>query len=179
MTRAIFFDRDGVINRVVFRAGRPCSPRSACQFALLNDARESLRRSRANGFLNIVVTNQPDISRGLMEAAELEAMHRRIRETLAVDDIVVCPHDDADRCDCRKPRPGMLLAAARKWDIDLKMSFMIGDQSKDVEAGRAAGCLAILIDSPYNQDVEADVRARDLAAALRMIEAAETRVSDG
>lgn len=179
MNRAIFLDRDGVINGIVLRGGRPCSPRCLSEFEIVGDAQDFLRRCRAMGFLSIVITNQPDICRGLMETAELESMHRRIRETLTVDDIVVCPHDDADGCDCRKPKPGMLLAAARKWDIDLKASFMIGDQWKDMEAGKAAGCTTVLIDRSYNQEMEADVRVQDLADALRVIETTEMRVSDG
>jgi D-glycero-D-manno-heptose 1,7-bisphosphate phosphatase len=181
MNRAVFFDRDGVINRIVLRGGKICSPRCLSEFEILPGARDALERSRAMGFLNIVITNQPDIARGLMPVAKLESMHRRIREALAVDDIVICPHDDADRCDCRKPRPGMLLAAAWDWKIDLKASFVIGDQWKDVEAGKAAGCTTILIDYPHNQATGADVRVQDLAEALRVIEIETTqvRVSNG
>jgi D-glycero-D-manno-heptose 1,7-bisphosphate phosphatase len=180
MNRACFLDRDGVINRIVFREGRPCSPRCLREFEILAGAKEFLLESRARGFLNIVITNQPDISRGLMAAAELESMHRRIREELAVDDVIVCPHDDADACDCRKPRPGMLLRAARTWHIDLSRSFLIGDQWKDVEAGGRAGCTTILIDYPHNRDTEADVRVQNLAAALSRIELAEEeRVLNG
>jgi D-glycero-D-manno-heptose 1,7-bisphosphate phosphatase len=129
--------------------------------------------------LNIVITNQPDISRGAMDISELEAMHRRIRETLPVDEILTCPHDDNDACDCRKPRPGMLLTAAQTWNIDLRQSFTIGDQWKDMEAGKAAGCTTVLIDYPYNQDVRADVRVPDLPSALQIIKEIEASLSHG
>jgi D-glycero-D-manno-heptose 1,7-bisphosphate phosphatase len=179
MNRACFFDRDGVINQIVFREGKPCSPRRLDELKILDGVREFLLESRAKGFLNIVITNQPDISRGRMTVPELEAMHRRIREELAIDDIVVCPHDDTDACDCRKPKPGMLLMAAHKWHVDLTWSFLIGDQWKDIEAGKRAGCTTILIDYPHNRDTKADVRAHNLAAALLMIEASKERVLNG
>jgi D-glycero-D-manno-heptose 1,7-bisphosphate phosphatase len=176
MNRACFLDRDGVINRIVFREGKPCSPRYLREFEILDNAREFLLQSRARGFVNIIFTNQPDISRGLMAPVELESMHHRIRNDLAVDDIVVCPHDDADACDCRKPKPGMLLMAAQKWHIDLKRSLVIGDQWKDMEAGRRGGCRTILIDYPHNHDAKADIRVCGLTAALPMIEVVEERV---
>jgi D-glycero-D-manno-heptose 1,7-bisphosphate phosphatase len=176
MNRACFLDRDGVISRIIFREGKPCSPRSLGEFEILKNAKPFLLQSRSRGFLNIVITNQPDISRGLMTTIELESMHHRIRHELAVDDIIVCPHDNSDACDCRKPKPGMLLMAAQKWHIDLSKSFVIGDQWKDMEAGQRAGCTTLLIDYPHNRGAKTGIRVGDLAAALFAIEATEERV---
>ncbi len=169
MKPAVFLDRDGVINEVSIRDGRPFSPRRFDDFKLIDGVKAVLGAFRKNGFANIIVTNQPDIARGLMEQGELDRMHGLIREKLPVDDIFACPHDDKDNCECRKPKPGMLLAAAKKWGADLSRSFMIGDSWRDVGAGRAAGCTTILVDRPYNQDADSNFRANDLSSTLAVI----------
>lgn len=169
MRRAVFLDRDGVISRPILRDNKPYSPREPDEFHIMENVAMCLRRSKEAGFLNIVVTNQPDLSRGLMVWNSLDTMHSRIKAGLDVDDIMVCPHDDSDKCSCRKPKPGMLLDAARKWNVDLRQSFMIGDQWKDVKAGREAGCYTILIDYPYNQEVDADCRTKDLQSAIDIV----------
>jgi len=169
MNRAVFFDRDGVINNVLFRDGRPASPRSFEEFELSEGIRPAIARLRAAGFLNIVVTNQPDIARNLMLEEHLNRMHRFIKSRLAVDDIIVCCHDDGDDCRCRKPKPGMLLEAAEKWRIDLNKSFIIGDGWKDIEAGRAAGCCTILLQSRYNRQANPDYRVDSLNSAVKMV----------
>lgn len=169
MKQAIFLDRDGVINSTIIKEGKPFSPRKFEDFKLVDGVKDILERFKARGWLNIIVTNQPDIARGLMKKEELQKMHNLIRENLPVDDIFICPHDDADNCNCRKPKPGMLLEAAKKWDIDLNESFMIGDSWKDIEAGRNAGCTTLLIDSPYNKQIDSDLRANELSALSEMI----------
>ena len=169
MKRAIFLDRDGVINSTIIKKGKPFSPRRLEDFELVDGIKDILERFRVRGLLNIIVTNQPDIARGLMKKEELRKMHNLIRENLPVDDIFICPHDDADNCSCRKPKPGMLLEAAKKWDIDLSESFMIGDSWKDIEAGRNAGCTTLLIDSPYNKQIDSDLRANELSAVAEII----------
>ncbi|MBI5051063.1 MAG: HAD family hydrolase, partial [Nitrospirae bacterium] len=143
--KAIFLDRDGVINKVLLNDGKPFSPRRFEEFVLIPDIEISLNSFRSMGFLNIIVTNQPDIARGLIEMQELNKMHNLLMEKLAIDDIIVCPHDDADDCRCRKPKAGMLLDGSKKWNIDIKKSFLIGDTWKDIEAGKSAGCKSILI----------------------------------
>jgi D-glycero-D-manno-heptose 1,7-bisphosphate phosphatase len=112
------------------------------------DALLSLRNA---GFLNIVVTNQPDVATGKIKLETVEAMHRRLKQDLALDDIKVCYHGDADGCDCRKPKPGMLLQAALEFGIDLERSFMVGDRWRDVAAGQAAGCANFFIDYAYRE----------------------------
>ena len=169
MNRAVFLDRDGVINQVILKEGIPCSPKTIKELVLNDGIADFLAQTRKAGFLNIVFTNQPDIARGLMDSKNLQVMNDFLRKNLAIDDIYLCPHDDADNCLCRKPKAGMLIEAARKWDIDLDSSFVIGDQRKDAQAGRDAGCITILLDFPYNKNAECDCRSPDLRSALEFI----------
>lgn len=151
MRRAVFLDRDGVLNRSMVRAGRPYAPTRLEEFEILPGAAESLLKLRTAGFVNIVVTNQPDLATGKQSRDVLEAMHERLRTELAIDAIRVCGHTDADKCTCRKPQPGMLLAAASEWKIDLAESWMIGDRWRDIAAGQAAGCRCCFIDYGYDE----------------------------
>jgi D-glycero-D-manno-heptose 1,7-bisphosphate phosphatase len=167
--QAVFLDRDGVLNRVVTRQGRPASPRSLEELALEPGAAPAVAALRAAGFLVFVVTNQPDLARGLLSPAVHEAMVARVREAVGPDEVVVCPHDDADACPCRKPRPGMLLRLAERWGVDLASSYMVGDTWKDMEAGRAVGCGVILIRADYNRGVAADHAVASLAEATAVI----------
>lgn len=162
MKRAIFFDRDGVINSVLIKEGKPFSPRKYKEFKLLSGVRDVLFKLKEGGFLCIIVTNQPDVARGFMKLEELEKMHKLIKKNLPIDDIMTCIHDDQDNCGCRKPKPGMLIEAARKWNIDLKNSVIVGDTWKDIEAGRSVECKTILLDAPYNQKVSCDYRVKNL-----------------
>jgi D-glycero-D-manno-heptose 1,7-bisphosphate phosphatase len=115
------------------------------EFALMPDAQESVRRLRAAGLLVIVVTNQPDRTRGLISTETMRAMNRVLFSKLAINDIYICPHTAFDKCECRKPKPGLLLRASATWDIDLSRSFLVGDRDSDVEAGLAAGCTTVLL----------------------------------
>lgn len=169
MKKAIFIDRDGVINKVFLINGKPFSPRRFEEFKLIPKVEDALNFFKEVGFISIVITNQPDIAQGLMKWEELEKMHSLIRERLPVNDIVVCPHGDEDNCLCRKPKPGMLFKAAKKWNIDLQGSFLVGDTWKDMIAGKRAGCKTILIDMPYNQSVESDYRVKDLNKAVEIV----------
>lgn len=145
MRRAVFFDRDGVLNELVLRDGHGASPRRASDFQVTRGAAELVHRLRQAGLSIFVVTNQPDVARGYVPAAELDAMHVLLKKTLAPDDIAVCPHDDSDRCSCRKPQPGMLHTLATRWSIDLGASVVVGDSWRDVEAGWRAGCRTVLL----------------------------------
>jgi D-glycero-D-manno-heptose 1,7-bisphosphate phosphatase len=140
MRRAVFLDRDGVINRAVVRDGKPYPPDSLAALEILPGVAEALERLRAAGFLNVVVTNQPDVATGKQRREVVDAMHALLRERLALDAVKACFHSGAEGCACRKPRPGMLLEAARELGIELAASYMIGDRWRDVGAGQAAGC---------------------------------------
>jgi D-glycero-D-manno-heptose 1,7-bisphosphate phosphatase len=149
LRRAVFLDRDGVIVIPEFRDQRSFAPRRVEDFRLYPEAATSLQRLKRAGFLLAVVTNQPDVGRGLIPRSEVDAMHEIMTRELPLDAIKVCYHRQGDHCDCRKPKPGMILRAAGELDIDLRKSFMIGDRSSDVEAGRAAGCTTVFIDLGY------------------------------
>jgi len=167
--RAVFLDRDGVINKVVTRQGMPCSPRSVKEFEWEDGVREAIAGLKEHGLILVVVTNQPDVARGKMTSETLKAMTQMIYSQTEADDVFVCGHDDSAGCSCRKPKPGMLLEAATKWHIDCDGSFMVGDGWKDMEAGQAAGCRTILLDRPYNKGVVSDFRAKDLDQAVDII----------
>jgi D-glycero-D-manno-heptose 1,7-bisphosphate phosphatase len=146
MVRAVFLDRDGVINANLMRDGKSVAPTSLAEFRILPGVPEAARRLKDAGFLLIVVTNQPDVATGRTAKAVMEAMHAEIRWLMPIDDFEICFHTDADHCACRKPRPGLLLKAAAKNGIDLAASTMVGDRWRDVLAGHAAGCRTIRID---------------------------------
>ena len=147
--KAVFLDRDGVINRAVVRDGKPYPPDSLDTLVLLPSVHEAMTLLKQAGFLLIVVTNQPDVARGTTPVVVVEAIHADLMRCLPIDDIRCCLHSDEDHCDCRKPKPGALLAAARDHRIGLPMSFMVGDRWRDIDAGHAAGVRTILLDYAY------------------------------
>lgn len=151
MPRAVFLDRDGVLNRTIVRDGVPYPPANAEEVQLLDGVPEALTLLTQHGLMLIVVTNQPDVARGTQTRTRVEQINQRLREHLPLDAIFTCYHDSADGCDCRKPRPGMLIEAADAYAVDLRQSFMVGDRWSDVVAGQAAGCRTFLLDVPYNQ----------------------------
>lgn len=171
LNRAVFLDRDGVINRSVIRDGRPYPPASVEDLELVPGARDALTRLRVARFHLIVVTNQPDIARGKVSRDIVEAIHARLAALLTLDDIRMCPHDDGDNCACRKPKPGMLVEAGREAGIDFGASFMVGDRWRDVEAGRRAGCRTIFVDCGYDEQppADADFTVRSLVEAVDVI----------
>jgi D-glycero-D-manno-heptose 1,7-bisphosphate phosphatase len=148
---AVFLDRDGVLNEPLIHYGKPHSPREFREFAIRAEARASLDSLKRVGFLLVVVTNQPDIARGSASRAEIDAMNSKLATHLPLDAIEICEHDDKEACDCRKPKPGMLLRAGREFGIDLARSFMVGDRWRDVEAGRRVGCRTVLIGEGYGE----------------------------
>jgi D-glycero-D-manno-heptose 1,7-bisphosphate phosphatase len=148
-TKAIFLDRDGVLVIPEFRDGRSFAPTRLETYKFYPEASESLSRLRAAGYKLVVVTNQPDVGKGLISLAVVNEMHDRLRKVMPVDLIKACFHSQAAGCDCRKPKPGMLIEAARELQIDLAGSYMVGDRASDVEAGEAAGCSTVFIDLNY------------------------------
>jgi len=169
--RAVFLDRDGVLNRANVVDGKPLPPASVDELELLPGVEQACRQLHEAGLLLIVVTNQPDVARGTQTMATVEALNRELSSRLPLDEIRVCPHDDADHCDCRKPAPGLLLDAAHDWGIELENSVMVGDRWRDVEAGRRAGCKTVFIDSGYSErPPEApDLTVRGLGEAVHWI----------
>lgn len=178
--RAVFLDRDGVINRAFVRDGKPLPPPTLQELEVLPDVPEALHDLKSHGYQLLVVTNQPDVGRGKQSRAALDAMHQSLSASLPIDDILVCTHTDEDHCDCRKPLPGMLLEAARKHNVDLAASFMVGDRWRDIEAGYNAGCKTILVDYGYSErppDRAPDLRVGSLREAADWIIRSTTKGS--
>jgi D-glycero-D-manno-heptose 1,7-bisphosphate phosphatase len=167
--RAVFLDRDGVINRAFLRDGVTRPPCGLDELELLPGVEAATRRLSGLQLRLIVVTNQPDVARGTQPREAVEAIHRSLRDSLPLDDVAVCYHDDGDGCHCRKPKPGMLIDAAERHGVDLASSFLVGDRWSDIAAGEAAGCRTVLVDGP---DSRPD-RCRPDARAAGLPEAAE------
>jgi D-glycero-D-manno-heptose 1,7-bisphosphate phosphatase len=169
MRRGVFLDRDGVLVEAIVRNGRAYAPTRLEDFRLVPDASAQVERLRSAGLVCVVVTNQPEVSRGLLDPDVLQAMHAQLRESVPLHDVFVCPHDASEGCECRKPLPGMLYAAAERWALDLPESFIVGDRSGDIEAGRAAGCYTLLLDRPYSGKNRADLACAELSGAVDAI----------
>lgn len=149
--RAVFLDRDGVLNAAVVRDGRPYPPARAEELEILPGVQGALADLKRAGFVLLVVTNQPDVARGSQRREVVEAIHASLQAALPVDGFYACYHDDDDHCACRKPLPGLLLDAARDWGVELTASFMVGDRWRDTEAGAAAGCRTVFVDHGYDE----------------------------
>lgn len=163
---AVFLDRDGIINRAVVRDGKPFPPARLEEVEILPGAVASLSRLATSGHVLIGISNQPDVARGAQSREMVESINTLIQSRLPVREIFVCYHDDADYCDCRKPKPGLILRAARKYGLDLSRSWMVGDRWKDVAAGQAAGLKTIFVDYHYAEAYEgvpADYTVEDTA----------------
>jgi D-glycero-D-manno-heptose 1,7-bisphosphate phosphatase len=172
-SRAIFFDRDGVLNRPVVRGGKSYPPARVDDLEIYEGLSGRLQRLKDRGFVLIVVTNQPDVARGTTPRETVEQINDLIaREIPAIDRFMVCFHDNDDGCDCRKPKPGMLLAGAAEFGVDLRRSYMVGDRRSDVEAGIAAGSRTIFIDRAYKESPATiyDHRVFSTQEALTIIE---------
>ena len=170
--KAVFLDRDGVLNEALVRDGKPYAPAHPTVLKIYPEAAGALARLKAAGYLLIVATNQPDVARGDLTLAAIEAMNAHLRAALPVDDILVCPHDDIDQCFCRKPKPGMILAAAGCYGIDLSASFMVGDRWRDIDCGANAGVRTILIDRGWQErapEHAPDHRCASIAEAAEWI----------
>jgi len=164
MKRAVFVERDGILNEVRPGPKNQIAPLTMEEFKVNKAAEPCLRKLKAAGFVVIVTTNQPGLSRGYQSRRELDRMHDVIKRGFPLDDIMVCPHDEADHCPCRKPRPGLLIEAAFKWHLNLDHSYVISDKWQDAEAARTAGCTSLLLKSPWVGNVHHDFVLPDLDA---------------
>lgn len=166
---AVFLDRDGVINRASVRDGIPRPPEGLSDLEILPGVEHALHQLKKAGFALIVVTNQPDVARGRQSVETVRSIHDRLGAALPIDEFRVCWHDDNDACDCRKPRPGLI---TRPPHYDVTRSVMVGDRWRDVDAGRNAGCHAVVfVDNGYDEKLRAapDVVVRSLAEAADWI----------
>jgi D-glycero-D-manno-heptose 1,7-bisphosphate phosphatase len=173
LAKAVFLDRDGVINRALERDEKPYPPRNLDEFEILPEVPAALAKLRAAGFLLVVATNQPDVGRGTLAKEVVEKIHAHMLVQLPIDRVEVCYHPGkgASDCNCRKPKPGMLLRAAAALNIDLAQSWMVGDRWRDVDCGRAAGCKTVFIDRGYEEELrqKPDYSAGNLAVAADII----------
>ena len=156
--KAVFLDRDGVLNRPLIREGKPYPAETLEQFEIYPEVPDACRQLKEAGFLLVVVTNQPDVARGAQTRATVDAMHRKMLDVLPqIARVEVCWHagiEWADPCDCRKPQPGMVLRAAKALKIDLSQSFLIGDRWQDIDCGHGAGCRTVFIDRHYSEELK-------------------------
>jgi len=164
MKPGIFFERDGILNLVHVEHQHQVTPLTLEDFHVNEAVAPLLERLKAEGFLLIVTTNQPGLSRGYQSRRELDRMHDLLRRKLPLDDILVCPHDETDRCPCRKPSPGLLFEASFKWHLGLDGCFVVSDKWQDAEAARNAGCTSLLLKSPWIGNVHRDFVLPDLEA---------------
>ena len=166
---AVFLDRDGVLNRAVVRDGKPYPPSQLEDVEILPGMFSSLKRLAEGGYVLIGITNQPDVARGTQSREVVESINAMIQSRLLVREIFVCYHDNIDNCDCRKPKPGLILQAAEKYGLDLSKSWMVGDRWKDIAAGRNAGLRTIFVDYQYAETYEgnpADITVNDVLSII-------------
>src|SRR5437660_5848668 len=169
MKQGVFIERDGILNQVRVEGQHQVGSLTLEELRINKAAVPLLTKLKMGGLLLIATTNQPGLSRGYQNRRELDRMHDLLRKTFALDDILVCPHDETDRCPCRKPKPGLLVEAAFKWHLDLDRSFVISDKWQDAEAARTAGCTALLINSPFVGKAHKDFVLPDIGAVVEKI----------
>lgn len=171
---AIFLDRDGIINEVVLRDGTISSPRTLGEFKLRSDFVDFYSEARKLSLRFFVVSNQPDISRNLMQLDTLQSIDATLREQFSFDEIVYCTHDDAAACVCRKPKPGMIISLLEKYELDPQRVIFVGDSSKDVLAGRAAGVTTVFLRCSYNADTTgAEFTVNSMREILELVTSTE------
>ncbi len=171
MKKAVFLDRDGVINKAIVKNGIPYSPMNLNSVEIIFGVKDSLKALRDADWMTIVVTNQPDVARGKISKKEIEKINTYMKNTLPINEFYTCFHDNNDLCECRKPKPGALTLAAKKNNIDLNCSYMIGDRWKDIEAGKRAGCKTIFINYFYKEKQPTDYtfQVKSLSEAIKII----------
>jgi D-glycero-D-manno-heptose 1,7-bisphosphate phosphatase len=162
----VFIERDGILNEVRVEGQYQVSPLTLEDMRPIETAVPLLNKLKAAGYVLIVTTNQPGLSRGYQSRRELDRMHTRLRSLFPVDDILVCPHDETDRCTCRKPSPGLLIEAGFRYQLNLDQSCIISDKWQDAEAARAASCTSILLKSQWIGRVHHDFVVPDLTCAV-------------
>jgi D-glycero-D-manno-heptose 1,7-bisphosphate phosphatase len=170
--RAVFLDRDGVINKAIILDKKPFPPNGLYDLEITENAELELQRLVDSGFILIGITNQPDVARGTQSKENVEAINQFLKQHLPIKDIYVCFHDDEDNCSCRKPKPGLILDSAKDYHVDISMSYLIGDRWKDIAAGKTAGCKTIFIDNGYAESMhgfKADRTVKNLRGAVDWI----------
>jgi len=169
-TKAIFLDRDGVLNKAIVRNRKPYPPSTIDELEILEGVYEGVELLKHSGYRLIVITNQPDVSRGITTIEKVNEINNSIIQLLNVDEIMCCFHDDNENCECRKPKPGMILEAVKKWNIDLSVSYLIGDRWRDIQTAKNIGLTSILIKYDYDEKkINADFECNNLEEAANYI----------
>ncbi len=169
MKKAVFIERDGILNEVRHGPRQQITPVTMEEFVVIKDRQPHLHALKEAGFVLIATTNQPGLSRGYQSRRELDRMHDILRRVFPLDDIFVCPHDESDHCPCRKPKSGLLIEAAFKWHLNLDHSFVVSDKWQDSEAARTAGCTSLLVQSPYIGNVHHDFILPDFDSLIEKL----------
>jgi D-glycero-D-manno-heptose 1,7-bisphosphate phosphatase len=176
MKLCVFIERDGVLNQVRVERQHPVSPATLEEFKVNPVAAALVQKLKAAGLIVIGTTNQPGVSRGYVSRRELDRMHDVLCRAVKLDDLLVCPHDETDRCSCRKPKPGLFIEAGFKWHLDLDRCFVISDKWQDSEAAWAVGCTSLLIESPWIKSGHRDFAVPNLEAAVEKILQLQTTI---
>lgn len=169
MKAAVFIERDGILNETRVGGGRQMGPVTLQEYRPNREVLPLLYELKAAGLALFATTNQPGLSTGQQSRRELDAMHRLLGSVFPLDDILVCPHGEGDHCACRKPRPGLLIEAARARGLNLKRSFVVSDKWQDAEMAWGAGCTSILVNSPWLGIGHHDLVMPDLASVVEKI----------
>ena len=171
MIKAVFLDRDGVVNKAFVRNGLPTPPQKLEEVEILLGVKESILRLKQQNFEVVVVTNQPDAARGLVTRGSIAEINEFLKLHLGINHFYTCFHDDSDKCNCRKPEPGLILKAAQDLDIDVSRSSLVGDRWRDIAAGQRAGCKCFFIDYKYSEKSPSlpYTRVSSLTEATQMI----------
>jgi len=170
--RAVFLDRDGILNNAIVCDGKPYPPSSVAEVQIPPGVADGIMQLKNLGFLLIGVTNQPDVARGTTHRETVDAINGYLKSKLPLDEIYVCFHDDADGCSCRKPNPGLILDAAERHEVNLAASYVVGDRWKDIDAGRKSGCITVWVDYGYSEMFKTglpDYICKSPAAAFKWI----------
>lgn len=149
MNRAVFLDRDGVLNKVKLQNNLPFPPSSIQEVEIIDGVLEGVDLLLSSGFVLVVVTNQPDVARGKATKLEVEEINSYIGKLLGIEHFYTCFHDDVVRCRCRKPFPGLIQQAGLELNLNLASSYLVGDRWRDIAAGQSAGCETFFIDYSY------------------------------
>ena len=169
MRPGVFLERDGILNLPRVERGHQVTTLSLDDFRPNFAARAPLLALKKAGFALLATTNQPGLARGYLMRRELDRMHDLLLRQLPLDDVFVCPHDEADDCNCRKPQPGLFTEAAFKWHLDLERSFVISDKWPDAQAANLVGATSLLLQSPWISNGHHDFVLADLPSAVARI----------
>ena len=170
--KAVFLDRDGVLTIPKIKNGKSYAPTKVKDFKIYKNTNKQIAKLKKLGFKTLVVTNQPDVNRGIISKKILNKMHTYLKKKIKINKVFTCPHKPEELCKCRKPSPNMILKAAVLYNINLKKSFMIGDRKIDILSGKKAGCKTIFIDKNYKEKkpTTQNFTAANLKLAVKYIE---------